>query len=59
MIENRNRAVHTYNESVAREVADLVGNRYHPLFHRFLDQMSALEERESNEDQKPTDSGDT
>lgn len=41
MIQSRNRTAHTYNESVANEIADKVQNRYHALFAHFEATMQA------------------
>ena len=39
MVRNRNRTAHTYNEGVAREVADLIIGKYFTTLHAFRDSM--------------------
>lgn len=41
MIQSRNRTAHTYNESVAAEIAGKILNRYHLLFEGFEATMRA------------------
>jgi nucleotidyltransferase substrate binding protein (TIGR01987 family) len=42
MIRSRNQTAHTYNESVAAEIADLIVARYEALFRAFLERMRDL-----------------
>ncbi len=42
MIKSRNQTAHTYNEAVAREITDLVCERYHVLFLQLERGMQAL-----------------
>lgn len=42
MIQDRNRTSHTYNEGVAREIAERVNDLYHPLFAAFAARMDEL-----------------
>ena len=39
MIRSRNLTSHTYNPAVAREIADLIVNRYGPVFQHLADLM--------------------
>lgn len=45
MVADRNRTAHTYNESVAREIADRIVRIYAPLFESFESRMTSLAER--------------
>jgi nucleotidyltransferase substrate binding protein (TIGR01987 family) len=45
MIQSRNRTAHTYQESVAAEIASQVQTHYQALFQRFLERMDGLEAR--------------
>jgi nucleotidyltransferase substrate binding protein (TIGR01987 family) len=45
MVQDRNKAAHTYNESVAREIAERVSSLYHPLFAAFAARMDELAEK--------------
>ena len=45
MVADRNRTAHTYNESVAREIADRIVRIYAPLFEAFEWRMSELADR--------------
>lgn len=42
MIVDRNRSVHTYNESTAKEIADNILTRYYPLLGEFQQKMTSL-----------------
>ena len=46
MIKSRNQTAHTYNESVANEIADSIMARYHALFRQFQQHMQGLVEAE-------------
>lgn len=46
MIKSRNQTTHTYNESVANEIADSIMARYHALFRQFQQHMQGLVEAE-------------
>lgn len=46
MIKSRNQTAHTYNESVANEIADSIMARYHTLFRQFQQHMQGLVEAE-------------
>ena len=39
MIRSRNLTTHTYNPDVAREIAELIVDRYGPVFEQFVDLM--------------------
>lgn len=39
MIKSRNQTAHTYNESVAQQIATLILERYHGLFQAFAQEM--------------------
>ncbi len=41
MIRSRNQTSNTYNKATAEALAKEVCERYHPLFHAFLDRMEA------------------
>ena len=43
MIMSRNKTFHTYNQAVAEEIAQLVVQRYYPLFQAFMQKMQSLE----------------
>ena len=45
MVADRNRTAHTYNESVAREIADRIVRIYAPLFEAFEWRMAELADR--------------
>ncbi len=45
MIQSRNRTAHTYQESVAAEIASRVQTHYRTLFQRFLQRMTDIEAR--------------
>ncbi|MNO00287.1 Nucleotidyltransferase substrate binding protein like protein [compost metagenome] len=45
MIKSRNQTAHTYNESVANEIADNIAVLYHGLFQRFQSHMQDLASR--------------
>jgi nucleotidyltransferase substrate binding protein (TIGR01987 family) len=45
MIQSRNRTAHTYQESVAAEIASRVQTHYQALFQQFLERMDGLEAR--------------
>ncbi|MFC0666890.1 nucleotidyltransferase substrate binding protein [Azotobacter chroococcum] len=46
MIKSRNQTAHTYNESVANEIADSIMARYHALFRQLQQHMQGLAEAE-------------
>jgi nucleotidyltransferase substrate binding protein (TIGR01987 family) len=43
MVRDRNRTVHTYNESVALEIAGNITHQYHALFLAFQQKMRELQ----------------
>ena len=45
MVRNRNRTAHTYNEVVAKEIAEKIVRHYFPLFQSFESTMQVLHER--------------
>ncbi len=42
MINARNLTVHTYNEQIAKEVFDMVKQKYYPSFAAFADRMAEV-----------------
>lgn len=46
MLKSRNQTEHTYNESVANEIAERIEARYHGLFQQLLQHMQSLVEAE-------------
>lgn len=42
MIVDRNRSLHTYNETTVKEIADNILSRYYPLFGEFQQKMTSL-----------------
>ena len=46
MIESRNQTSHTYNEDVAKQIADDVKTKYYPEFVKLLGKLNELKEHE-------------
>lgn len=46
MLKSRNQTAHTYNESVANEIAERIEACYHVLFQQLLQHMQSLVEAE-------------
>lgn len=46
MIKSRNLTSHTYNQDVAREIAEAVRERYHSAFRRLLEKLEPLFKQE-------------
>jgi len=46
MIKTRNKAVHTYDESIVNAVIDITYTTYYPLFLSFQKKMEGLQEHE-------------
>lgn len=49
MIESRIRTAHTYNEETADEIADLITEKYYPLFITFRDAVEVLRSGEQGQ----------
>lgn len=47
MIKTRNKAVHTYEETILNEVIEKTTKVYHPLYLEFQSKMQTLEKKES------------
>ena len=46
MIESRNQTSHTYNEEIAKQIADDVKTKYYPEFVKLLGKLNELKEHE-------------